>query len=131
VQILTVLVFAPLKHWRTSLAQAFPNEPFEIFLYSFPNFAEGVVGFLLTAMILTMSSWRFEWVGRLLTQPRLCTFAFLASAAYVISQELGLHHIGGAQVYDPYDIAFSIAGLIVGLLVFMWLGPKTAPSPLR
>jgi hypothetical protein len=130
VQLLSIFVFFTLKQLRPALLQAFPNEAFEIFLYSFPNFAEGVVGYLIVAMILTMASWRSEFVGHILTVPRLCICAFLAAGTYVISQELGLHHIGGAQVYDPYDIVFSIAGLIAGLLVFVWQRPNKAPPEL-
>lgn len=122
-QLLTIVVFAVLKHSRATLAQAFPNEVFEIFLYSFPNFAEGVVGFLIVATLLTMATWRFDWIAALLPLRTLCTVAILAVGTYVISQELGLHHLGGAQVYDPYDIAFSVAGLVVGLLAFVRLRP--------
>ncbi|MEP1421837.1 MAG: hypothetical protein ABJK59_08725 [Erythrobacter sp.] len=118
-----VAIFAILKQSRETLFEAFPNPVFEIFLYSFPNFAEGIVGFLMTAMLLTQASWKVELLGRFFTLPRLCIVTTLGVGTYVITQELGLHHVGGAQVYDPYDIAFSIAGLII----FMWLGPKEAP----
>jgi len=127
VQLLTIAIFAVLKHLRQSLVQALPNPVFEIFLYSFPNFAEGIVGFLIVAMMLTMVSWNFDALSRLLTFPLICCGAFLGAGTYVIAQEIGLHNLGGAQVYDPYDVAFSVAGLIVGLAVFVWLRP-TRPS---
>lgn len=123
VQLVTVLIFFALKQSRAALAQAFPNEAFEIFLYSFPNFAEGIVGFLIVAMMLTIASRNVEALRRFMSLPLICCAAFLGAAAYVIAQEMGLHNLGGAQVYDPYDAAFSVAGLILGLAVFVWLRP--------
>ncbi len=124
VQLITVLIFFVLKQLRPMLAEALPNPVFEIFLYSFPNFAEGVVGFLIVAMLLTMITANGGKAARLLTFHRICIGAFLAAAIYVIAQEVGLHDLGGAQVYDPYDVGFSIAGLLVGLAVFVRLAPK-------
>ncbi|MEO0688942.1 MAG: hypothetical protein AAFY51_01450 [Pseudomonadota bacterium] len=125
---MTILVFVVVKLLRSELAQAIPNATFEVFLYSFPNFAEGLVGFLALAMVLLLAAQRGRLAKRFLTLPWICACAFFGSALYVISQELGLHDLGGHQVYDPYDILFSIAGLIAGLIAFLSLRPaRSAP----
>ena len=128
VQMIVISIFIVLKQFRVDLVQAFPNPVFEIFLYSFPNFAEGVVGVLMLAGLLTMAVWNVAVVERVLTFPRLCACALLGGGTYVILQELGFHELGGAQVYDPYDVAFSIAGLLAGLGVFVWVRPAR-PTP--
>ncbi len=123
IQIVTIFIFVVVKQLRQELAWAFPNAAFEVFLYSFPNFAEGLVGFLAFAMLLSLAAQRDGFAKRLLTLPWICTCAFFGAAFYVISQEFGLHNLGGDQVYDPYDVLFSVAGLIAGLVAFLGLNP--------
>lgn len=126
---MTILVFVVVKHLRSELAQAFPSAAFKVFLYSFPNFAEGLVGFLALAMVLLLAAQRRRLARRFLSLPWICACAFFGSALYVISQELGLHDLGGHQSYDAYDILFSIAGLIAGLIAFLGLWPaRSAPQ---
>ncbi len=128
VQIVTILLFAILKRFRSQLVEALPNGAFEVILYSFPNFAEGLVGFLALAMLLSLAAQRVAFAKRFLTLPWICACAFVAAAFYVISQELGFHNLGGDQVYDPYDILFSIAGLSVGLVTFLSFRPIIFPD---
>ena len=44
------------------------------------------------------------------------------AAIYVITQEVKLHSIGGTNVYDPYDVAASIIGLLFINLIFFKFG---------
>jgi len=131
IPIVAILTFAILKQLRPDLAQAFPGVTFEVILYSFLNFAEGLVGFLCLAMLLTMASHEGGTASRLLTLPRVCVLAFLGAGSYVVSLEVGLHNPGGDQIYDLYDVYFSIAGVVTGLVAFLRQKPTRGALPLQ
>ena len=102
----------------------------EVTLYSFPNTAEAVIGMTTVVGLL--------FVARSAARPRfdgvpdrgLYALGAILTGLYVISQELKLHHIGGDNVYDPYDVAASVVGLGITLAVFWRVGfarPRAAP----
>ena len=50
--------------------------------------------------------------------------ATAAAAVYVILQEFKIHNLGGENVYDPYDVVFSVIGLITAYLILHTLKPR-------
>lgn len=48
--------------------------------------------------------------------------AVCIASMYVISQELKFHNLGGNNVYDPYDIAASLIGLIATFAIIQRFG---------
>ena len=87
----------------------------KIFVLSFPNFCEAVMGSMIITALIKMGinagyldnafrRWGIE-------------LAILAAGIFVITQELKIHNLGGRNVYDPYDVLFSIIGLSVSYFV--------------
>ena len=106
----------------------------EVVLYSFPNTAEAIIGMTNVAGLL--------FVARSILRPRfdavpdwaISLLAMVLAGIYVISQEVKLHNLGGANVYDPYDVAASLLGLAVTFGLFWRVGvidkrpPPAEPS---
>lgn len=103
------------------LEHEFPNFAKTIVL-SLPNMCEAILGMnmvagLLLATKLHFSSY-FEWVSNRLVY----LLAMLLTGTYVLTQEYELHNLGGNNVYDPYDVAASIIGLLGMVIVFSRFG---------
>ena len=84
---------------------------FDVLVNSLPNLSEAVIGtLLLTGIGLQL---RARLSGRLGDLPDAVVYllAILVSGVYVLSQELKFHNLGGNNVYDPWDLLFSIVGL--------------------
>lgn len=125
VQILVLLVFIPAKAFRPRILAADAPKFVDIFFLSFPNFCEGIVGVVtLTAL---GSILRERWLPKLRT--RTIYFGAVSLAAvYVFTQELRIHNLGGNNIYDPYDMVASLAGLLFGLALLTWCKPLTEPD---
>lgn len=121
VQLFTLIPFMLLKSYRQELIAAFPNDVWEVFLYSFPNFAEAIVGmmFLASAGVYLLHSTS----GNPRRLPLVYLLATVGTLTYVITQELKWHSIGGENITDPWDVAFSVAGTIAGLAILFYLRP--------
>lgn len=92
------------------------NEVLEILLmvsFSIPNFIEAIVGTLILTGILFQVRQYFNGKLDTVNDTVLHILAVSIASIYVISQELKFHYIGGNNVYDPYDIAASLMGLIM------------------
>ena len=86
-------------------------EALNIFVGSYPNFAEAVLGLIiLTGIFAEIHRHFFDFVEN---QPALATrlLAFVFGGIYVITQELKMHNLGGNNIYDPHDLMASIIGL--------------------
>ena len=97
-------------------------EVFVIAVNSLPNLAEAIMGtLLLTGLGLEL---RARSTGKLseLSDSTLYGVATLLAGVYVVSQELRFHNLGGNNVYDPWDLAFSAFGLATTLLVLHRFG---------
>jgi len=84
---------------------------FDVLVNSLPNLSEAIVGtLLLTGIGLRL---RARSSGRLGDLPDSVVYrlAILVSGVYVLSQELKLHNLGGNNIYDPWDLLFSVIGL--------------------
>lgn len=97
--------------------------PFKIFVLSYPNFCEAVVGSLLLANIGLVMVVRNAALRTQLTLARIYPLAVLVTGIYVILQEFKIHNLGGRNTYDPYDVLFSIAGLVISYGILLVVKP--------
>ena len=122
IQIIVILVFAFFKFIRSSVLKTDVPEIFKIFLLSFPNFCEAIVGVLtLTAIGLVLN--QKLRTGKRFNEKSIYAMAVFFTAVYVISQELKFHNLGGNNVYDPMDVIFSVIGLFAGFLIITFIKP--------
>lgn len=109
---------------RPSLAGGEHGAAVQIFLAAYPNFCEAVIGgLLLTGIALTLNA-RLLSPQRRLPLPVVYGLAWLATGLYVLLQEIKVHDLGGRNVYDPYDVAFSIGGLLVVAAAVFYFRPE-------
>ncbi len=95
------------------LASDFP-EAVNIFVLSFPNFCEAICGSLLLANIGLSLKSRFTWA---LKNKHIYFASTLFAAVYVLTQEMKIHNLGGRNVYDPFDLLFSVIGLLIAAVI--------------
>lgn len=118
IQIIVGIIFVFFKAIRKPVAAKNPGEIIEVFLYSFPNFCEGIIGVLtLTIIGLLLRRWKSFNVVIV-----YCLAPILASI-FVLTQEFKIHNLGGNNIYDPNDVVFSIIGLFVGTLIIIKIKP--------
>lgn len=126
IQILVVVLFIVGKSWlRPRVLEADAPAFLDVFVLSLPNFCEAVAGTLLVAAIALVVNRR--WLADRFGNMIIYVGATAASAVYVVLQELEIHDLGGRNVYDPWDVAYSVAGLAVAFGILLWLRP-TVPS---
>jgi len=124
---LVVGLFILFKHFRADWLTDHSPEFWRVFLYSFPNFCEGVIGvFILTGIGIYFRAKLYHSISYKV----LYFIAAGMALIYTITQEVKLHHLGGKNIYDPYDVLFSILGVGVGLLIVMRMQPLVKPSNL-
>lgn len=107
------------------LEHRFPGA-LQVFVLSYPNFCEAIVGSIAVHFVLLLAKRSFlpkqsissNWINAL---------SITLTAAYVISQELKIHNLGGENVYDPYDVLFSVFGLIVASIILFKIRAETSP----
>lgn len=98
-------------------------ETLNIFVWSYSNFCEAIVGTLTITSIGLVLNQRYK--NRLnFKETYVYLIATILAAVYVITQELKIHNLGGQNVYDPFDVLFSVIGLIVAYMVLMIIKPK-------
>lgn len=119
IELIIIAVFALFKIIRKSALENTSSETIRIFLLSFPNFCEGVIGVLTLTMIGLIIS-KYLNIG----YSAIYLLATVIAAVYVITQELKFHNLGGKNVYDPNDLVFSIIGLLVGYIIVHKLQPR-------
>lgn len=119
IEIIIIAIFALFKIIRKSTLENTSSEAIRIFLLSFPNFCEGVIGVLTLTMIGLIIS-KYLNIG----YSAIYLLATVTAAIYVITQELKFHNLGGKNVYDPNDLVFSIIGLLVGYTIVHKLQPR-------
>jgi hypothetical protein len=91
---------------------------FDIFVLSFPNFVEAIVGMSTSYGLLLLAKHR-EWLGiERASATLLLVVATTFTAVYVLTQEFGVHNLGGNNVPDLYDAAASVLGIILTVFLF-------------
>ena len=78
---------------------------------------------LLGYMGLVLKHHRFPFLAEIKNATIYVIATFLA-AIYVILQEFKIHNLGGRNIYDPYDVIFSVLGLIAAYLLLLFLKPR-------
>jgi hypothetical protein len=91
---------------------------FDVLVNSLPNLSEAIIGTLLLPGI--GFELRARLAGRLGDQSDTAVYliVILVAGVYVLSQELKFHNLGGNNIYDPWDLLFSIVGLAAMGIVF-------------
>ena len=91
----------------------------QIFVLSIPNTFEAIIGMSNVAGLLMTAKLYFS--PRFDSIPNLALYLLATALAgtYVLTQEFKIHNLGGRNIYDPYDVAASIIGIIGMLLVFL------------
>ena len=118
IELLVILAFVFFKAIRRSVLATEAPEFFKLFLLSFPNFCEAIVG-ILTLTMLGLYFGR----GKEINNNLIYTVATVLAAVYVITQEFKIHNLGGKNIYDPNDVIFSLVGLVFGYLIVYRLKP--------
>lgn len=126
IQFATLILFVINKLWLRPfvLAQnlADPLKTLlETFVFSFPNLCEAIVGTLLLTFFGLSIKQRRGWTN--VSEAAIYLAATVIAGVYVILQELKIHNLGGVNVYDPYDLLYSVIGLLVGYGVLVVVKP--------
>ncbi len=126
IQLGVVLLFIVMKGIRSSVLQSTSPNFLKVFLLSFPNFCEAIVGVLtLTGVGLYVNN-KLVKPAKRIKEKTIYGVATVMTAIYVILQEFKFHNLGGTNVYDPMDVVFSVAGLMVGFGAMLYLKPAVA-----
>lgn len=95
---------------------------FLIVTYSIPNLIEATIGTLILTGILLQLRQHFNKKFGSINDTYIYLVAVSVAFIYVISQELEFHNLGGNNVYDPYDIAASLIGLLLTFAIIQIFG---------
>lgn len=98
----------------------------KIFVLSYPNFCEAVAGTLVVVFnLLLLRGFLIKKKPTYIIQEKLLyLIGSLLAGIYVILQEFKIHNLGGRNVYDPYDVVFSVAGLIITYFLLIRVKPS-------
>ncbi|MEP1032003.1 hypothetical protein [Ekhidna sp.] len=125
IQIIICVLFVICKAWfRPFILDRDFHVIFDIIVLSLPNFFESIVGVLSLTYIGLYLNHRFVKAGEKIKDKHLYLLATLLAAIFVLTQEFKIHNLGGNNVYDPYDVLFSIIGLSAGFAIVWKMQPK-------
>lgn len=124
IMLVAVLIFICNKFFLRPyiLENEFP-EVLNVFVLSFPNLCEAILGGLLLTNIGLFVKHKFLQTSSNITENHIYLFAVLVTAIYTLLQEFKIHNLGGNNVYDPFDILFSVIGLIVVYFILLYTKP--------
>lgn len=128
IQILVIILFIFLKWSRRSIVEQGVPEFIEITLYSLPNFWEAIAGTITLTAIGLVANHKLLLPAKRLQEYSIYLLSIIIGGVFVITQELKIHNLGGDNIYDPYDLGFSITGLIFSYLLFIKLKPSIKPD---
>lgn len=125
IQILMAVLFILGKLWlRPFVLERDFHIALDILVLSLPNFFEGIVGVISLTYVGLYLNHRFVKSEKKLKDKHLYLIATLLAAAFVLTQEFKIHNLGGNNVFDPYDVLFSIIGLTLGFAIVWKINPK-------
>lgn len=107
---------------RPKVLEYFPDSYLALFLLSYPNFVEAVIGSVSIVVILFLLRFRFPKQLKSLKNKTLYIISISVAAVFVITQELKIHNLGGENVYDANDVIASGIGLLVMLFILLKYG---------
>lgn len=123
IQVRVIVLFVFAKCLRPWVLIQEGYESIKLFLLSFPNFCEAIVG------VLTLTGIGIYLNKDLKISNRLVYITAIAIAGiFVITQELKIHNLGGNNTYDPNDLIFSLIGLLTASFIVFKLQPKMKKS---
>lgn len=124
IMLVVVLIFISNKLFIRPyiLENDFPDF-LDIFVLSFPNLCEALIGGLLLTNIGLFAKRKFPKTLTKVKENHIYIFAVLVTAMYVLLQEFKTHNLGGNNVYDPFDVLFSVIGLIIVSFILWYLKP--------
>jgi hypothetical protein len=105
------------------LANDFP-EIVNVIVLSLPNLCEAIIGALLLTNIGLLLRHKYLKTYHGLKEGHVYLIAVAAATIYVSLQELKFHNLGGRNVYDPFDLLFSIIGIAVAYGLLVYLKPR-------
>ncbi len=125
VQVFIIPLFFISKAWlRPYVLDRDFHPTLDIIVLSLPNFYEGIIGVLTISGIWFYINHKWISPGKHVDPKWIYFFSTVLAAIYVITQELKIHNLGGNNVYDPYDILFSIVGLVIGYIIVLKIQPQ-------
>ncbi len=125
IQIIAGVLFVIGKAWlRPFVLEGDFHISLDIIVLSLPNFFEGIVGILSLTYVGLYLNHRFVKAERKIKDKHLYLVATILASIFVLTQEFKIHNLGGNNVYDPYDVLFSIIGLFVGFWIVWKMQPK-------
>ncbi|WP_436515743.1 hypothetical protein [Ekhidna sp. To15] len=125
IQILILVLFIFSKAWlRPFVLNGDFHVVFDITVLSLPNFYEGIVGVITLTTIGIYLNHRFFKSKRKIAYKHLYLIATLLATIFVLTQEFKIHNLGGNNIYDPYDVLFSIVGLTIGFAIVWKMQPE-------
>lgn len=123
IQIVILISFVLVKFIaRPYVLKEFTSKPLTVFVLSYPNFCEAVLGVLILSLLLLLLDHKIK-VN--MHNQFIYFIACFLTAAYTILQEFKIHNLGGVNVYDINDVIFSIIGVIFGYCLLCIIKPKT------
>ncbi len=98
----------------------------DVVVLSLPNLFEAIVGTVTVVTLLLIANARLLLPERRFSESKIYRAAIVLVAIYVILQEFKIHNLGGHNVYDPYDVLFSVIGLFISSLMLVRLQPTAS-----
>ena len=127
IRIIFLAIFASFivikGYLREPVLNSEPSAFLKTFVLSYPNFCEAVLGSIVLVGIALVINKRFVPESKQIQNQPIYLGAIVIAAVYVILQEFKIHNIGGANVYDPYDVLFSVIGLVVAYMLIRRFRP--------
>ncbi len=131
IQIGILIPFIFFKAIRPYVLKNDYPEFFKLFLLSFPNFCEAIVGVMTVTMLGLVINHKWIPTKHQVKEEQIYILAILLSAIYVILQEFKVHNLGGNNVYDSNDIIFSVVGLGIAYFLVVRIKPRISKSRLK
>lgn len=118
--------FAVFMVNKFALRPAFESRPLPealgVLTYSVPNFCEAVMGLTVISGLLWWSQQRGLALFRGWRPRGILALATVLTGTYVLTQEVGMHRLGGNNVFDPNDVLASLLGLAMTAGLFLKYG---------
>lgn len=125
IQLGVIITFIVNKIWiRPFVLEKDFSAFFSTFVLSYPNFCEAVVGTILLCYLALVAKHHGFPLAKNIKNTSIYILVTLLAAAYVILQEFKIHNLGGRNIYDPYDVLFSVFGLIVAYVLLHFIQPQ-------
>lgn len=125
IQLGIIVTFIANKIWiRPFVLEHDVSAILNTFVLSYPNFCEAVVGTILLSYLGLVAKHHGFPLVKNIKNAHIYIIVTLLAAAYVILQEFKIHNLGGRNIYDPYDVLFSVLGLIVTYALLNFLQPQ-------